>query len=171
MEETPNHLQQHIDTIVKHEQEFLARRTPAERLGDSIAGFAGSLTFVAFHLCALLLWIIVNTQHVAPIPHFDPFPFPLLATLVAMEGILLASFILMRQTRLGRRSQEREHLMLQILLLTEKELTVVVQMNRQIASQVGLPSVARDKEIQELGQKISIDEVAQTIQDNLGSEQ
>jgi len=171
MEETPNHLQQHIDTIVKHEQEFLARRTPAERLGDSIAGFAGSLTFVAFHLCALLLWIIVNTQHVAPIPHFDPFPFPLLATLVAMEGILLASFILMRQTRLGRRSQEREHLMLQILLLTEKELTVVVQMNRQIASQVGLPSVARDKEIQELGQKISIDEVAQTIQDNLGSDQ
>jgi len=171
MEESPNHLQQHIETIVKHEQEFLARRTPAERLGDSIAGFAGSLTFVAFHLCALLLWIIVNTQHVAPIPHFDPFPFPLLATLVAMEGILLASFILMRQTRLGRRSQEREHLMLQILLLTEKELTVVVQMNRQIASQVGLPSVARDKEIQELGQKISIDEVAQTIQDNLGSDQ
>ena len=171
MEETPNHLQQHIDTIVKHEQEFLARRTPAERLGDSIAGFAGSLTFVAFHLCALLLWIIVNTQHVAPIPHFDPFPFALLSTFVAMEGILLASFILMRQTRLGRRSQEREHLMLQILLLSEKELTAVVQMNRQIASQVGLPSVARDKEIQELGQKISIDEVAQTIQDNLGSEQ
>ena len=171
MEETPNHLQQHIDTIVKHEQEFIARRTPAERLGDSIAGFAGSLTFVALHLCVLLLWVLVNTRHIASIPHFDPFPFALLSTFVAMEGILLASFILMRQTRLGRRSQEREHLMLQILLLSEKELTAVVQMNRQIASQVGLPSVARDKEIQELGQKISIDEVAQTIQDNLGSEQ
>ena len=169
--ESPNHLQQHIETIVKHEQDFLARRTMAERLGDAIAGFAGSLTFVALHVCAALVWILVNTRHIASIPHFDPFPFPLLATLVAMEGILLASFILMRQTRLGRRSQEREHLMLQILLLSEKELTAIVQMNRQIASQVGLPAVAKDKEIQELGQKISIDEVAQTIQDNLGSDQ
>jgi len=42
---------------------------------------------------------------------------------VALEAILLASFILMRQVRIWRRSEEREHLMLQILLLSEKELT------------------------------------------------
>ena len=59
--------------------------------------------------------------------HFDPYPYSLLGTVVALEGLLLASFILMRQTRLGRRSDEREHLMLQVLLLTEKEITAVPQ--------------------------------------------
>jgi hypothetical protein len=57
--------------------------------------------------------------------------------------------------------------MLQILLLTEKEITAVVGMDRQIASTLGLAGVAKDKEIEELGQRTSIDEVAQTIQDNL----
>ena len=34
----------------------------------------------------------------------------------------------MRQSRLSRRADEREHLMLQILLLTEKEVTAVISM-------------------------------------------
>ena len=64
---------------------------------------------------------------------------------------------------LARRADERDHLMLQILLLTEKKITAVVGMNRQIASKLGLTDVAKDKEREELGQRTSIDEVAQTI--------
>ena len=55
-----------------------------------------------------------------------------------MEAILLASLILMRQSRLARRADEREHLVLQILLLTEKEVTAVISMNQQIAQQGGI---------------------------------
>jgi uncharacterized membrane protein len=165
--ESPNHVQEHINTIVKHEQDFLSRRTPSERLGDSIAAFIGSLNFVIIHLICFLFWILANAFHFALIPHFDPFPFSLLGTCVSLEAILVASFILMRQARLARRADERDHLMLQILLLTEKEITAVVGMDRQIASKLGLASVAKDKEIEELGQRTSIDEVAQTIQDNL----
>jgi uncharacterized membrane protein len=40
----------------------------------------------------------------------------------------------MSQSRLARRADEREHLVLQILLLTEKEVTAVISMNQQIAS-------------------------------------
>ena len=32
--QVPNQVQEHIDTIAKHEQEFLARRSPEERQGD-----------------------------------------------------------------------------------------------------------------------------------------
>jgi hypothetical protein len=42
-------------------------------------------------------------------------------------------------------------------------------MDRQIAAKVGLTGIAGDKEIRELGLKTSIDEVAQTIQENLVS--
>ncbi len=104
------------------------------------------------------------------IPYFDPSPFALLDTCVALEAIVLASFILMRQSGLAKRDTEREHLMVQILLLTEKEVSAVIRMNQQIAEQVGLQGVAKDPELKELGRRTSIDQVAQTIQDNIGRE-
>jgi uncharacterized membrane protein len=115
-------------------------------------------------------WIIVNTFSVAHIRHFDPKPYSLLGTLVALEAILLASIILMRQSRMSRRAEERDHLMLQILLLTEKELTVVLGMEREVADRVGLKKIANEREIEELSQRTSIDEVAQTIQENIAGE-
>ena len=126
-----NQIQEHIELIAKHEMEFLAQRTPAERFADSVAEFIGSLQFVGFNLLGYATWISINT--VLPVHHFDPRPFALLQTCVAMEAIFVASFILIRQGRLGRRSDERDHLMLQILLLTEREVTAVLGMDRKIA--------------------------------------
>jgi uncharacterized membrane protein len=168
--QVPNHVQEHIDTIAKHEQEFLARRSPAERLGDITASIVGNLGFVAAHLLLFVFWILGNTVHLPQIPHFDPIPFSLLGTVVAMEAILLSSLILMRQARLARRADEREHLMLQILLLTEKEVTALISMNQQIASKVGLSKMQNSKEIEALGQNTSIDEVAQDIQRSLSED-
>ena len=162
-----SHIQEHIDLIARHEQEFLEKRTRSERLGDQIAAFAGSFSFVSLHLLFFLGWIVANTLKVPGIPHFDPSPYSLLATLVAVEAILLASFILMRQARMGRRADERDHLMLQILLLTEKEITAVLSMDRQIAKQMGLEKVANTTEIRELSQHTSIEDVAQTIRDTI----
>ena len=162
-----SHIQQHIDLIAKHEQDFLIRRTRAERLGDSIAGFAGSLPFVCIHLVIFASWMIFNSTSITQLYHFDPPPFPLLGTIVALEAILLASIILMRQSRMSRRAEERDHLMLQVLLLSEKEITALLGMDRQIANKVGLPHVANDNEIEQLSQRTSIDDVANTIKDKL----
>lgn len=76
----------------------------------------------------------------------------------------------MRQSRMSRRAEERDHLMLQVLLLTEKEITAVLAMNRKIAGQVGLQRVANDKELEQLSQHTSIDDVAQTLKNKLPSE-
>lgn len=168
--ESSNPINAHVETILRHEQEFLARRSPAERWGDSTAAIVGSLSFVTCQLLFVAGWILINASHLFAVRHFDPMPFSLLSVVLALEGILLASFILMRQARIGRRSDERDHLVLQILLLTEKELTAVIGMNRQIAVKMGLGTVAADPEIQQLGKDISIDEVADSIQHNLGKE-
>jgi len=165
-----DHIQEHVDLIARHEQEFLARRTRSERIGDSISSFTGTLAFVLIHLLLVSAWVAVNTFSIAKIRHFDPAPFSLLGTILAFEAILLASFILMRQTRMSRRADERDHLMLQILLLTEKETTAVLTMNREIAASLGLRKVAADKEIEQLAQHTSVDEVAQSIKESLPTE-
>jgi uncharacterized membrane protein len=163
------HVQEHIDLIAKHEHEFLAERTLAERLSDTIAGYAGSLGFVVSHVLLVVAWMLVNTLKIGGIRHFDPAPFSLLGTLFAFEAILLGSFILMRQLRMGRRNEERDHLILQVLLLAEKEITAVLGMDRQIAGQMGLKKVTQDKGIEQLSQTTSIDSMAQTIKESLPS--
>ncbi len=100
MPKDSNHLQKHIDLISKHEEEFLARRTAAERVGDSLGAF----------------------------------------------------------------------LILQVLLLGEKEVTAVLQIERQIAARIGLPEVAHDVEITQLSQNTSIDDVATSLKETLPSE-
>jgi uncharacterized membrane protein len=160
-------VQEHIDLIAKHEQDFLAKRTPTERVGDRVAAFAGTLTFVMIHLVLFASWMVINTADVGRLPHFDPPPFSLLGTLVAIEAILLASCILMRQSRIGRRADERDHLMLQVLLLTEQEITAVVGMVQSIATHLGLDHVASSAELDRLAQKTSIDDVAQAIEQSL----
>lgn len=112
----------------------------------------------------------MNTFHVGLAHPFDPAPYSLLGTLLALEAILLASFILMRQSRTAKRSDERDHLMLQVLLLTEKEMTAALGVHRQIAERIGLQDVATNAEIEQLSQHISIDDVTQTIRDTLPSE-
>ena len=163
----PSHVQKHIETIAKHEQDFFARRTLAERIADKIAAFAGNFKFVLLHLSVFCGWIVWNTSHL--VPHFDAIPFPLLATSVALEALLLASIILMRQSGLGKRADERDHLMLQVLLLVEREMSAVIQMNREFADRLNLPA-ASDQEIQELAQPTPIDNMAQKIQENLSRE-
>jgi uncharacterized membrane protein len=164
------HVQEHIDLIARHEQEFTEKRTRSERIGDAVAGFAGSARFVVLHLILFACWIGWNTVPAFRVWHFDPYPFAMLDTIVALEAILLASFILMRQQRMGRRADEREHLMLQVLLLTEKETTALLQINREMAEKFGMYAVARDRDVAALSQETSIEQVAETIRENLTEE-
>jgi uncharacterized membrane protein len=162
-----DHVQEHIALVAKHELEFLAKRSRAERATDAIAAFAGSLTFVLLHVVIFACWIGMNTATIGRVPHFDPRPYSMLATIVALEAILLASFILMRQSRLGRRAEERNHLMLQLLLLTEKEITAVLGMDRHIATRMGLSAEANETEVQQLSRQTSIEDVANAIERDL----
>lgn len=88
----------------------------------------------------------------------------------AFESILLASFILMRQSRIARRSDERNHLELQLMLLMEKELTANLTISREIANRFGLRNVADDREIDQLSEETSVDKIAESIRERLSGE-
>jgi uncharacterized membrane protein len=69
----------------------------------------------------------VNSSKIPTIRPFDPYPFSLLGVIVAVEAVILSSFILMRQNRMMHRGERRDHLNLQVDLLAEKEMTKVLQ--------------------------------------------
>jgi uncharacterized membrane protein len=157
----------HINSIVRQEEEALEQRSSSERLADAIGGFAGSLPFIAVHLVFLLAWLLVNDGEIPWARPFDPYPFSLLGVIVAVEAVILSSFILMRQNRMMRRGERRDHLNLQVDLLAEKEITKVLQMVRAICGHMGLHDIMADTEIRELSQNTSIESLSQTLKDRL----
>ena len=120
MSENSMQSQSHIDSIVRQEEEALERRSSSERLADAVGGFAGSLLFVVLHLVLLVVWLLINSGKIPTARPFDPYPFSLLGVIVAVEAVILSSFILMRQNRMMRRGERRDHLNLQVDLLAER---------------------------------------------------
>lgn len=167
MSENSRHTQSHIESIARHEHQFLGQRTFAERLSDRVAGFAGSIAFVLLHALIVLSWVVVNSNQVSFISRFDPYPFSLLGMIVAVEAVVLSSFILMRQNRMAKRGEQRDHLNLQVDLIAEKEITKLLQMVQAICEHMGLRHIAEDKDIEELTQETSVDTLAQRLEDTL----
>jgi uncharacterized membrane protein len=166
MNENSMQSQSHIDSIVRQEEEALERRSSSERLADAVGGFAGSLLFIVLHLVLLVAWLLINSGKIPSARPFDPYPFSLLGVIVAVEAVILSSFILMRQNRMMRRGR-RDHLNLQVDLLAEKEITKLLQMVRALCGHMGLQNIMADKEIRDLSQNTSIESLSQTLEDRL----
>lgn len=161
----PAHLQEHIDLVARHEEDFVQRRTGSERVGDALGAVIGSLWFLVMHVCWISGWIVVNLSR--GMHHFDPSPFPMLNVVVAIEAIFLATFIVMRQGRQARRADERDHLILQMLILTERKMTAVLGIERQVAARLGLQNVTADENVKELSKDTPIDAITEKLQEHL----
>ncbi len=70
------------------------------KFADAINRWAGSITFVYFHVIWFGFWIATNKGLLYPlVPVFDPFPYGLLTMVVSLEAIFLSTFIMISQNR------------------------------------------------------------------------
>jgi uncharacterized membrane protein len=81
---------------------------------------------------------------------------------VSLEAILLTSFVMITQNRMGREADKRAHLDLQVNLLAEQELTKVLQMLDKICKALNIP--AQDRETQRLMKKTDVSSIAREIE-------
>jgi uncharacterized membrane protein len=115
-------------------------------------------------------WFLVNLGMVPGIRPFDPYPFVLLAMSVSCEAVLLSTFVLMKQNRMSRRAELRDQLHLQIALLTEKEVTKLLQGQQSISESLGLPAETFDPETRELSHETAVDNLAREVKAKLPAE-
>lgn len=149
-----------VASIVHLEKATHADRNLPERLSDRIAGFCGSITFVWVHVLWFAGWVCWNS--IPGTRHFDAFPFTLLTLLVSLEAIFLSAFILISQNHAGRLTDRRNHLDLQINLLSEQENTKMLRMLHLIAARLGA-NVDEDPSIRVLEQATRPQKLAQQI--------
>src|ERR1700683_2906820 len=153
----PLNAKRNIETITQIEQALLRKRNLAERMGESVARFFGSLLFIAAHILFFTCWIVINTGRFGKIAPFDPFPFSFLSLIVGIEFIFLTTFVLLNQKYQIRREEQWSHLHLQLSMLTEQEVTRNVQMLRAISQKLGIHSPAIDEELTEMTRPTSVE--------------
>lgn len=164
-ESTASAIRRNILAVKKMEEAFEQRRTFTDRVVDTIGGFSGSLKFVVLHALFFSGWIGWNVYSRGK---FDPFPFLLLSLCVNLEAIFLSTFVLLKQNRMSKREDLRAHLDLQINLLSEREMTLVLQLLQRISTRLGVR--LSTEEIEELTEETSVEALASELREHLPEE-
>jgi len=153
--------ERNVELIKRLEEAAKQDRTSSDRVAEVIANFCGSMTFVWVHVFWFAFWIGLNV--LPQIHHIDPFPFTFLTLVVSLEAIFLSTFILISQNHDTKISERRNHLDLQINLLSEQENTKIIQILQAIAGKVGA-ELGDDVEVEVLGQQIEPEKVVAQIE-------
>ena len=130
-------IERNIRTIIHLRTKAAHQRGLQDRIADVITSFSGRMIFAYVHILWFGIWILLNTGRFG-LPIFDPFPYGLLTMIVSLEAIFLSTFVLISQNRLGEETERRADLDLHIGLLTEHELTRVLQMLDIIQDKLGI---------------------------------
>jgi uncharacterized membrane protein len=138
-------------------------KTKAERLADQVTEFTGSVAFLVINAVWFLVWILINLNLFPGVKAFDPFPFALLTMIVSLEAIFLSIFVLISQNRQSKIADLRQEVDLQINMISEEEITKVMQMLAAIYKLIGHKE-ERDPEILEMMKPLNIDEIEERLE-------
>ena len=156
-----------IRAIVELEREAVRESTRAERIGQTISNRVGTLTFVVYQVLVMALWMTWNTFG-PDARQFDRYPFGLLTFLVSLEGVLIATFVLIAQNQMSRQTDRRDHLSLQISMLAEQEMTLMLKLLRRISEQLHIPPETSDAaRTAKLAEETNVYELVQTLRREL----
>jgi uncharacterized membrane protein len=102
------------------------------------------------------------------LPRFDP-SFVILAMVASVEAIFLSTFVLISQNRMAAAADKRADLDLHVSLLTEHELTKLVELVTALAERAGIRADA-DPEIEEIRKDVAPEAVLDEIETKQASE-
>lgn len=140
-----------------------ARRTYMEKIADAMTSNFGSNLFLMANVILFLIWILINTGQIESIPAFDPFPFSLLTTIVSLEAIILAIFVLISQNRTSKVDDLREEIHLQLNIIAEREITKLIKMTSLLLEKQGI-DLSKDPELKKMIHPVDEDEIQRQLE-------
>jgi uncharacterized membrane protein len=159
----PDPVEKNVNSLARLEQELANRRTPLDRVSDAISRFTGSIQFIIAHVLFFAVWMGANTALLLGQNAFDPYPFVFLNLVLAVEAVLLGTFVLMSQNRQNRQADLWLRIVLQLGLLSEQETTKTLQLLRCICDKLDIKDAARDKELGALIATTHLDALAEQL--------
>lgn len=155
-------LKRNIQALEARREQQAASATLEARIAARITAFTGSMWFVYIHLVSYGAWVLLNTGIIPGMAKFDP-SFVILAMEASVEAIFLSTFVLITQNRMADAANKRADLDLQISLLTEHELTKLVDLVTGIRARLDLDPVPTP-EIEEIRKDVAPEAVLDAIE-------
>ena len=140
-----------------------AKRTATEKIADFMTASFGSNVFLVLNAVFFTFWILINTGYLDWLPIFDPFPFIHLTTIVSLEAIILAIFVLISQNRTTKVDDLREETDLQLNLISQREITKLIKMMALLLAKQGI-DLSQDPELHKMLRPVSEDEIEKKLE-------
>ena len=157
-------LRRNIAALRRRREEDEANASFEQRVARTITRFTGSMRFVYVHALAYGAWIVLNSGMVSDAVAWDP-SFVMLAMIASVEAIFLSTFILISQNRMAASADRRAELDVQVSLLSEHEITKLVQLVSEIADKLDVGHETRE-EMEELKRTVAPEAVMDAIEKN-----
>jgi uncharacterized membrane protein len=157
-------LRRNIESLRRRRADEEARSSAQERVASAITSFSGSMRFVYLHAAAYSFWVLANLGWIPGLKPWDP-TFVVLAMIASVEAIFLSTFILITQNRMAATADRRAELDMQIGLLSEAEITKLVQLVSKVAERLDIAG-ARQPELEEMKQQVEPEAVLDAIEES-----
>jgi len=159
----------HFHHIIKSfEAKALKKRPFTIRVADWLTSSFGSIAFLLTNLVLFSAWILINTGKLPSVPVFDPYPFTLLTMTVSLEAIILAIIVLMSQIRQSYISTLREELDMQVNLISEREITKVLKLLKEIRNKISEEEI-KDPELEEMIKRVDTSYIERQLEEQLST--
>lgn len=127
-----NHTKNSRHIIRSFEAQELKKRPFIVKVADYLTSGFGTISFLVGNIVIYGFWILANTGKIPGIPIFDPYPYSFMNSFVSIEAIILSIIVLMSQNRENQRDTLRNELGLQVELISEKEITKILELLKEL---------------------------------------
>lgn len=153
-------ISQNIEAVLAfyaHEDRKISR---SQRSLEHVGDFIARPVFLGLILLFLALWIVTSVGlRRFGIADFDPPPFFWLQGIVSLGAFLVATAVLIKQDRLGKLAEQREHLYLKVTLLTEQKTAKLIELIEELRHDLPNVEDRHDAEAAALKQSMNPDQV------------
>lgn len=136
------------------------------QFADKLRSYFGSVFFLLLNLAFFIAWALINSGKISGLEPFDPFPFLLLSVAVSTYAILLSIVVLISQNRESQFASMRQELQLQVNLITEREITKVLKILKELREEVKKGKVT-DEELDEMIREVDFSYIERKIAEQL----
>ena len=154
-----------LKAIESFQAKHYKKRTAFQKMADKTVTYSGTFGFLAGNVLVFLTWILLNSNILGFKP-FDPFPYVLLTTIVSLEAIMLAIFVLISQNRQSRITDLRQEVDLQINIIAEEEITKMIHLIAGLYKAMNV-NVEADPELRAMLEPTDWDAIEKRLEDEL----
>lgn len=151
--------------IRSFEAEALKKRPLVVKVADFLTSYFGTFSFLVINVVAYAVWILGNTGRIPGFPIIDPYPYSFMNSFVSVEAIILSVIVLMSQNRENQRDVLRNELGLQVELISEKEITKILQLLKEIL--INQKKAKSDPELEEMTKEIDAGYIERRLEKEL----